>query len=390
MTPLLPSQKPLRLMVLGDNDFYMSLICSHLKTNSSVMVEATTSCDELLSRLGGKLDMIIIDESLEDCKLDELLTVLRLRADEAPVIVLTADYSSKLNLNLIKLGATDVVVKNEDTNELLDHVIETQLTRIQMQIQIKELKKSLEGISISSTPQLYGISLSGDTEQTLETYTMGIIRHYLGKYNNNVVVVARKLDVGKSTIYRYLKENKLTLAGASSVDQQSTISNLINQEVNFSVSGNPAIYSSRMEVQYGQTNISIDPSSISDDDARAAFSYLKGLSKGNPAFVFNMTSNFIDSMKSFIGQLEANVAVEHRFSLLNKLAKMKSSAVSMGMKSLVEKITLLQDVLQHSNDENIIVNAMRELSNRFSLSEKAFAVEKAKLISSMSKITSGS
>ena len=87
MTPLLPSQKPIRLMVLGDNDFYMSLVCSHLKTNSSVVVEATTSCDDLLSKLGGQLDMIIVDESLEDCKLDELLTVLRLRASHHGAVI---------------------------------------------------------------------------------------------------------------------------------------------------------------------------------------------------------------------------------------------------------------------------------------------------------------
>ena len=33
-------------------------------------------------------------------------------------------------------------------------------------------------------------------------------RTFLEKYDNNVVLVAKKLGVGKSTIYRYLKENK--------------------------------------------------------------------------------------------------------------------------------------------------------------------------------------
>ena len=48
-------------------------------------------------------------------------------------------------------------------------------------------------------------------ETTLEEYTMRIIGHFLEKYDNNVVLVAKKLGVGKSTIYRYLKENKLQL-----------------------------------------------------------------------------------------------------------------------------------------------------------------------------------
>ncbi|MBX2917531.1 MAG: sigma-54-dependent Fis family transcriptional regulator [Cyclobacteriaceae bacterium] len=43
-------------------------------------------------------------------------------------------------------------------------------------------------------------------EMTLQEYTYRIIRNYLTKYNNNVLDVARRLDIGKSSIYRYLKE----------------------------------------------------------------------------------------------------------------------------------------------------------------------------------------
>ena len=43
-------------------------------------------------------------------------------------------------------------------------------------------------------------------ELTMREYTFLIIRHFLKKYDDNVLLVARKLDIGKSTIYRYLKE----------------------------------------------------------------------------------------------------------------------------------------------------------------------------------------
>lgn len=46
-------------------------------------------------------------------------------------------------------------------------------------------------------------------EDTLEGYTNKIIRYYLDKNNNNVILVAKKLNIGKSTIYRLLKENKI-------------------------------------------------------------------------------------------------------------------------------------------------------------------------------------
>ncbi|MDN5205579.1 sigma-54 dependent transcriptional regulator [Fulvivirgaceae bacterium BMA10] len=43
-------------------------------------------------------------------------------------------------------------------------------------------------------------------ELTLKEYTFRIIQHFLEKYDHNVILVAKKLDIGKSTIYRYLKE----------------------------------------------------------------------------------------------------------------------------------------------------------------------------------------
>ena len=43
-------------------------------------------------------------------------------------------------------------------------------------------------------------------EMALEEYKNKFIKHFLDKYNNDVVTVANKLDIGKSTIYRMLQE----------------------------------------------------------------------------------------------------------------------------------------------------------------------------------------
>jgi DNA-binding NtrC family response regulator len=45
-------------------------------------------------------------------------------------------------------------------------------------------------------------------EMTLKEYTEKIIFHFLEKYDNNVIKVAEKLDIGKSTIYNLLKSKK--------------------------------------------------------------------------------------------------------------------------------------------------------------------------------------
>ena len=53
------------------------------------------------------------------------------------------------------------------------------------------------------------------TEMTFEEYKRSIIRHFLQKYDDDIVIVAEKLDIGKSTIYRMLKNEKETTDTAS-------------------------------------------------------------------------------------------------------------------------------------------------------------------------------
>jgi DNA-binding NtrC family response regulator len=47
-----------------------------------------------------------------------------------------------------------------------------------------------------------------DKEMSIKEYIHQIIYHYLEKYDNDVLLVAKKLNIGKSTIYRLLKTNK--------------------------------------------------------------------------------------------------------------------------------------------------------------------------------------
>jgi two-component system, NtrC family, response regulator AtoC len=70
-------------------------------------------------------------------------------------------------------------------------------------------KNVIEDIDISLSTPTRTTGFLFDEEDTLQGYTKKIIRHYLDKYNNNVIEVANRLDIGKSTIYRMIKNNEL-------------------------------------------------------------------------------------------------------------------------------------------------------------------------------------
>ena len=55
-----------------------------------------------------------------------------------------------------------------------------------------------------------GLNLSNllGEEITMKEYEQRVIEYFLKKYDNNVLLVAQKLDIGKSTIYRMLREKQ--------------------------------------------------------------------------------------------------------------------------------------------------------------------------------------
>ncbi len=84
---------------------------------------------------------------------------------------------------------------------------------------IRELKAMVELATVMCSEgkitedDIHFNSLNDEThlfsqEKSLREYTFDIVRSFLKKYDNNVMLVARKLDIGKSTIYRYLQEMK--------------------------------------------------------------------------------------------------------------------------------------------------------------------------------------
>jgi transposase len=48
-------------------------------------------------------------------------------------------------------------------------------------------------------------------DATLKEFNIKLIQYYLDKYNYDVMKVAKKLDVGKSTIYRMIQNKELFL-----------------------------------------------------------------------------------------------------------------------------------------------------------------------------------
>lgn len=61
-------------------------------------------------------------------------------------------------------------------------------------------------LTLNTTSSMNGLM---NQEKTLKQYEIDIIQHYLDKYDRDVLLVAKKLDVGKSTIYRMIQAGEV-------------------------------------------------------------------------------------------------------------------------------------------------------------------------------------
>jgi DNA-binding NtrC family response regulator len=63
-----------------------------------------------------------------------------------------------------------------------------------------------QNLTLNSTSSMNGML---NHEKSLKQYEIEIIQHYLDKYDKDVLLVAKKLDVGKSTIYRMIQAGEV-------------------------------------------------------------------------------------------------------------------------------------------------------------------------------------
>jgi DNA-binding NtrC family response regulator len=137
-----------------------------------------------------------------------------------PIEIPPLRYRGNDILLLAKYFVDEFCAENKMPRFSITESAQNKLMRYSFPGNVRELKAIMELASVlSDTDQIdethisfNSTDLSGNfllEENTLEEYNKKIIRFYLHKYNENVLQVAQKLDIGKSTIYRMLKENQI-------------------------------------------------------------------------------------------------------------------------------------------------------------------------------------
>lgn len=134
---------PFRIFIIEDDPWYGELLKYHLSLNPDYEVSLFDSAKAALEQLHLQPDVVCIDFSLPDMQGDQLLTYLKAVDSNLPVIVISGQEDIAVAVNLLKAGANDYLVKNDNTRELLWTAIQRIRETTALRQEVAALKSQL-------------------------------------------------------------------------------------------------------------------------------------------------------------------------------------------------------------------------------------------------------
>jgi len=148
----------------------------------------------------------------------QLVEQLRSKGYMGPIILLYQAGESDKVLTCLQAGANYFVQQDKNWQPMLLHVLlqalpqQTFLQTAQSLKHVLHTQQRSPGSESATAPAHHQKTVT--TAETpadnpsLKDYVQGIIHSYLHIHNHDVLLVAKKLQIGKSTIYNMLRQNK--------------------------------------------------------------------------------------------------------------------------------------------------------------------------------------
>lgn len=135
--------KPLKIFIVEDDILYANILEYHLCLNPDYEVEKFHSAESLIQNLHRKPSVITMDYSLPDVKGNKLLKRIREIDAHVPVIVVSGQEDISTAVSLLKDGAYDYIVKNEDSKDRLWNTLKNLRENIALKEEVDVLRKEV-------------------------------------------------------------------------------------------------------------------------------------------------------------------------------------------------------------------------------------------------------
>lgn len=133
-----------KIFIVEDDPWYGELLKYHLSLNPDYEVSLFNTAKDLINQMHESPHVICIDFDLPDMKGDQLLERIRTINNTISVIVISGQEDISVAVNLLKAGARDYIVKDDNTKELLWNAVLKIKENQELRHEVEELKEKLE------------------------------------------------------------------------------------------------------------------------------------------------------------------------------------------------------------------------------------------------------
>ncbi len=132
-----------KLFIVEDDPFYGELLKRHLQLNPDNDVFLFTNGKECLENLHLKPDLISLDYRLPDLSGHEVMKKVHVDFPDLPIVIVSGQEDVKTALDLLKEGAYDYFVKDNDTKDRLWNLLNKLREKEKLITEIDELKEEV-------------------------------------------------------------------------------------------------------------------------------------------------------------------------------------------------------------------------------------------------------
>jgi len=213
----MPAENSVKIYIVEDDPMYLKYLDHIISLNPDHEIKKFTTGNALLSAIHEKPSIITLDYTLPDISGEEVLKQVKEYDPNIPVIIISGQQEVGIAVQLLKLGAYDYIMKDEETRERLNYAITNAKRNVQLINELNTLKKEIsskyefEKSIVGNSPAMkqvfelmqkavntnITISITGETGTGKELVAKAI--HYNSKRRNsayipvNIAAVPREL-----------------------------------------------------------------------------------------------------------------------------------------------------------------------------------------------------
>jgi len=132
-----------KIFIVEDDVWYGEVIEYHLSLNPDVSVKKFTNGKDFLNALDEQPNLVTLDYSLPDISGEEVLKKVKEFNPELPVVIISGQEDIGTAIKLLRDGAYDYIVKDDETKERIWNIIRNIREKENLREEISQLKSQI-------------------------------------------------------------------------------------------------------------------------------------------------------------------------------------------------------------------------------------------------------